>query len=404
MTSKQFCLKWNNFQNNILNAFESLQNTEDLTDVTLTCEGINVKAHKFILSACSPYFRTVFKENPCSHPIIILKDVLYTDLIAIINFMYHGEVLVSEEQLASFLQTAKLLQVSGLNNTNENVSKKTPKKTKLQKIDTLEQPSKKAKFLNKPKSKVINSDNVHPNSPKEANVVKESSSLTQESDKIKTSSNESEEEYCADVNENVEVVVSEKGDQQSSILEAALEKPESILERSLMSQPVAGKSPSSLPYGQEQLNLLQGLSDVPKSVFIPRKPPEMELDKRIIKSTSSGSSSPSTFDRPTEFLQQTIKIEEDSYDSSEPLPDDIIQREGGIHISRAVEVQPHHSSQCGNCPHCGKVYSNQSALKYHVRLVHSDLTNMYCCHLCPEAFNYREGYKKHMVEVHCIRN
>lgn len=61
MTSKQFCLKWNNFQNNILNAFESLQNTEDLTDVTLTCEGINVKAHKFILSACSPYFRTVFK-------------------------------------------------------------------------------------------------------------------------------------------------------------------------------------------------------------------------------------------------------------------------------------------------------------------------------------------------------
>jgi hypothetical protein len=240
MTSKQFCLKWNNFQNNILNAFESLQNTEDLTDVTLTCEGINVKAHKFILSACSPYFRTVFKENPCSHPIIILKDVLYTDLIAIINFMYHGEVLVSEEQLASFLQTAKLLQVSGLNNTNENVSKKTPKKTKLQKIDTLEQPSKKAKFLNKPKSKVINSDNVHPNSPKETNVVKESSSLTQESDKIKTSSNESEEEYCADVNENVEVVVSEKGDQQSSILEAALEKPESILERSLMSQPVAG--------------------------------------------------------------------------------------------------------------------------------------------------------------------
>lgn len=68
------------------------------------------------------------------------------------------------------------------------------------------------------------------------------------------------------------------------------------------------------------------------------------------------------------------------------------------------DVQPHHSSQCGKCPHCGKVYSNQSALKYHVRLVHSDLTNMYCCHLCPEAFDFREGYKKHMVEIHSIRN
>lgn len=292
--------------------------------------------------------------------------------------MYHGEVLVSEEQLASFLQTAKLLQVSGLNNTDSQ-SKKSPKKTKPQKTE-FEQPTKKIKISNKPK-KVINSD---PNSP-----IRESSSALLESDKNR---NDSEEEYCADVNENVEVVVS---DQQSSILEAALEKPESILERSL----VAGKSPSSVPFNQELT-----LPDVHKSVFIPRKPPELDLEKRGVKSTSSNSSSPSTFDRPSEFLQQTIKIEEDSYDSFEPIPDDIIQREGNINISRAPDIQPHHSSQCGNCPHCGKVYSNQSALKYHVRLVHSDLTNMYCCHLCPEAFNYREGYKKHMVDVHCIRN
>lgn len=61
MAVDQFCLKWNNFQSSIITAFESLQNTEDLADVTLTCEGINVKAHKIILSACSPYFRTVFK-------------------------------------------------------------------------------------------------------------------------------------------------------------------------------------------------------------------------------------------------------------------------------------------------------------------------------------------------------
>lgn len=61
MSTKHFCLKWTRFQTNILSAFESLQTTEDLADVTLTCEGINIKAHKFILSACSPYFRTIFK-------------------------------------------------------------------------------------------------------------------------------------------------------------------------------------------------------------------------------------------------------------------------------------------------------------------------------------------------------
>lgn len=61
MAADHFCLKWNNFQSSIITAFESLQTTEDLADVTLTCEGLNVKAHKIILSAFSSYFRTVFK-------------------------------------------------------------------------------------------------------------------------------------------------------------------------------------------------------------------------------------------------------------------------------------------------------------------------------------------------------
>lgn len=143
------------------------------------------------------------------------------------------------------------------------------------------------------------------------------------------------------------------------------------------------------------------LPDLSKTIFIPRKPPEVEVEKRIIRS-SSESSSPSTFDRPTELLQQNIKIEGEHCESIDSFsPDDLKE----INFSsRNIDIQPHHSSQCGNCPHCGKVYSNQSALKYHVRLVHSDLTNMYCCHLCPESFDYREGYKKHMAEVHMIRN
>lgn len=145
--------------------------------------------------------------------------------------MYHGEVLVSEEQLSSFLQTAKLLQVSGLNNTNENHGKKLPKKNK--RMDSVEQPMKKMKVMSKPKlPTVINSDN----DPNLLNTFKESSA-TDEGNK---GGNETEEEYCADVNENVEVVVNEKGE-QASILEAALEKPESILARSLTLQGSSGK-------------------------------------------------------------------------------------------------------------------------------------------------------------------
>lgn len=63
----QFCLRWNNFQSNIVSALDSLKCSEDLVDVTLTCEGKNIKAHKVILSACSPYFRNVFKVNDLEH-------------------------------------------------------------------------------------------------------------------------------------------------------------------------------------------------------------------------------------------------------------------------------------------------------------------------------------------------
>lgn len=62
-----------------------------------------------------------------------------------------------------------------------------------------------------------------------------------------------------------------------------------------------------------------------------------------------------------------------------------------------------HLAQWGNCPHCGQKYSNQSALKYHVRLVHSDLTNRLCCYLCPRAFTHRDSFKKHMWERHNVR-
>lgn len=54
------------------------------------------------------------QENPCQHPIVILKDVSYDDVSALLSFMYQGEVYITQDRLASFLRTAELLQVRGL--------------------------------------------------------------------------------------------------------------------------------------------------------------------------------------------------------------------------------------------------------------------------------------------------
>ncbi|XP_050362390.1 zinc finger and BTB domain-containing protein 14-like [Nymphalis io] len=120
----QFSLRWNNYVNHVTEAFNSLRFENDLVDVTLCCDGGKIRAHKMLLSACSNYFKQIFKENPCQHPVIIFRNFKYEDLNAIINFMYHGEVNIFQEQLESFLITAELLEVKGLTDNAEDESSK----------------------------------------------------------------------------------------------------------------------------------------------------------------------------------------------------------------------------------------------------------------------------------------
>ncbi|GIX76037.1 protein bric-a-brac 2 [Caerostris extrusa] len=112
--AQQFCLKWNNHMNNMMDVFKSLLSSESMVDVTLACDGLSLKAHKIVLSACSPFFQSLFLENPCKHPIVIMKDMKYPELKAIIEFMYHGEVNVAQDQLSALMKTAETLRVKGL--------------------------------------------------------------------------------------------------------------------------------------------------------------------------------------------------------------------------------------------------------------------------------------------------
>jgi len=136
MSSEKFCLRWNDFESNISVAFKELREDKDFFDVTLACEDEQIHAHKLILAACSPFFRNVLRRNAHQHPLLYLKGVKYSDIQAILGFMYHGEVNVAQEDLNSFLAVAEDLKVKGLtqgapsssskNKTDYKVSQKTP--------------------------------------------------------------------------------------------------------------------------------------------------------------------------------------------------------------------------------------------------------------------------------------
>ena len=111
---EKFCLRWNDFERNISLALRDSREEKDFFDCTLSCGTRQLQAHKVILSACSPFFRSILKQNPHQHPLLYLKGVEFTDLQAVLNFMYHGEVNVAQEELNSFLAVAEELQVKGL--------------------------------------------------------------------------------------------------------------------------------------------------------------------------------------------------------------------------------------------------------------------------------------------------
>jgi hypothetical protein len=60
-SDQQFCLRWHNYQSSLLACLPQFLDGDELTDVTLSAGGRNLRAHRVVLSACSQYFKELFK-------------------------------------------------------------------------------------------------------------------------------------------------------------------------------------------------------------------------------------------------------------------------------------------------------------------------------------------------------
>ena len=117
---EQFCLTWNDFKDNMALSFRELRGSSDFTDVTLACEGNHkIEAHKVILAASSPVFREILKTTTQYNPLIYMRGIRARDLDSIVDFIYHGEVNILQDDVNDFLALAGELQLKGIARTNE---------------------------------------------------------------------------------------------------------------------------------------------------------------------------------------------------------------------------------------------------------------------------------------------
>ena len=121
---EKFCLKWNEYENNISATFKALRGDDDFADVTLVSdENLQLEVHKIILAASSPFFSSLLRKNKRDdvHPLIYLRGVKDKELKTVVDFMYHGEVNVYQEDLQDFLTVAEELKLRGLRQEVEDV-------------------------------------------------------------------------------------------------------------------------------------------------------------------------------------------------------------------------------------------------------------------------------------------
>ena len=120
MTKEYFSLRSENVNLNLSVAFKDILNEKIFSDVTLVSDdGMQIKAHRIVVSSFSPLLRNLLLTNSSSHPIIYLRGITQQELQSILQFMYLGEVAVHQSHLENILDCAKDLKVKELLNVCE---------------------------------------------------------------------------------------------------------------------------------------------------------------------------------------------------------------------------------------------------------------------------------------------
>ncbi|KAF6211694.1 hypothetical protein GE061_012208 [Apolygus lucorum] len=285
-----------------------------------------------------PYFRNVFKENPCEHPVVILKDVLPEDVEALLSFVYQGVVYVSETKLTSFLQTAELLQIKGLAGAASSFDAASSKLN-----SSADNANKRRKGA--PVRIMKHDDGGEENSGSQMETEEEGVNDDMEDSKINDEDEDTggeESENSGDVSGTTYNNYQIKEDFMAQMNQTKNESMSNFIQQSMARQ-----------LAQQQPNQIQQNRSTPPAP---------------------------TGESPSQGSYQM---------SNTPN-----------HGISAELLSPGERNGRRPCPQCTKVISNKSNLLKHIRIRHSDAYNPACCILCNKIFKNKYSLRAHLNIYH----
>ena len=106
---------------NLLSGLHSFLMNSNYTDVIIRTQGVEHKAHRAVLAACSPYFNTMFTSTlgePNSE-YIELQSTSANAFKELLEFMYTGSIDVNGNNIEELLEASCLFQVVSVQNACE---------------------------------------------------------------------------------------------------------------------------------------------------------------------------------------------------------------------------------------------------------------------------------------------
>ena len=125
---EKYTLTWHSCTDHLKNALKEMMTSSEFADVTLvTDDKQQIRAHRNILSAASPVFKSILQiDCKNTNPVIYLRGIQHFEMESIMQYIYLGEARFCQERVNEFLMVSNNLEIKDLltgtemNQTNSN--------------------------------------------------------------------------------------------------------------------------------------------------------------------------------------------------------------------------------------------------------------------------------------------
>ena len=115
MVHAKYNLSWQTYSEHLRGMMSQMMITTEFADVTLVSEDRKyIKAHRNILSACSPVLKDILSMDKSSSTFIYLRGIQHSELESLLQYIYLGKATLSNERINEFLAVAKILEIKSL--------------------------------------------------------------------------------------------------------------------------------------------------------------------------------------------------------------------------------------------------------------------------------------------------